>query len=167
MKILASQLRAARALLDKSQEDVAGWVNLDQQEISRWEGAKYKLLSSDGVELQKAFEKKGIEFLPASETMGAGVRWRKPGTEDKFRRAQFRAARAMANLSMRDIEDTYRVNRNFVTKLENGKIKALNLETIRSLEAAFRQENIELTPEADAWGAGVRWRVPDGTVSLD
>ena len=67
----------------------------------------------------------------------------------------------MANLSMRDIDDTHGINRNFVTKLESGKIKALNLETIRSLEAAFRQENIELTREADAWGAGVRWTVPD------
>lgn len=161
MKILASQFRAARALLGKDQEAVATWVELDRREISRWEAAKYKLFSSDAEDLQRAFEKNGIEFLSATEAEGAGVRWRKPGQKDRFRGAQFRAARAMANQSMRDLQEMSGVNRNFVTRLETGLIGGLNLETLRKLEQAYASLNIELTPEGESWGAGVRWMVPD------
>ncbi|TBD43402.1 transcriptional regulator [Rhizobium leguminosarum bv. viciae] len=161
MRILASQFRAARALLGKDQEDVAAWVGLDRREVSRWEAAKYKLFSSDAENLQKAFEKNGIEFLPATGAQGAGVRWLKPGQKDRFRGAQFRAARAMANLSMRDLQTTSGVNRNFVTRLETGQIGGLNLETLKKLEQGFARLNIELTAETETGGAGVRWTVPD------
>lgn len=161
MEILASQFRGARALLGKDQEDVAAWVGLDRREISRWEAAKYKLFSSDAEDLQKAFEKNGIEFLSATGTLGAGVRWRKPGQKDRFRGAQFRAARAMANQSMRDLQEISGVNRNFVTRLETGQIGGLNLETLKKLEQAFARLHIELTPEGESWGAGVRWTIPD------
>ncbi|MBB3648596.1 ribosome-binding protein aMBF1 (putative translation factor) [Rhizobium sp. BK619] len=161
MKILASQFRAARALLGEDQEVVAAWVELDRREISRWEAARYKLFSSDAEDLQKAFEKNGIEFLSATGAQGAGVRWLKPGQKDRFRGAQFRAARAMANLSMRDLQAKSGVNRNFVTRLETGQIGGLNLETLKKLEQAFTRLNIELTPETENWGAGVRWTVPE------
>ncbi|MGO6924916.1 helix-turn-helix domain-containing protein [Rhizobium ruizarguesonis] len=161
MRILASQFRAARALLGKDQEDVAAWVGLDRREVSRWEAAKYKLFSSDAEDLQKAFEKNGIELLPATGTQGAGVRWLKPGQKDRYRGAQFRAARAMANLSMRDIQEISGVNRNFVTRLETGQIGALNLETLKRLENAFADLGIEFIPESDGIGAGVRWKVTD------
>ncbi|MBY5704134.1 helix-turn-helix transcriptional regulator [Rhizobium leguminosarum] len=161
MEILASQFRAARALLGKDQEVVAAWLGLDRREVSRWEAAKYKLFSSDAEDLQKAFEKNGIEFLSATGAHGAGVRWRKPGQKDRFRGAQFRAARAMANLAMRDLEAMFNVNRNFITRLETGLIGGLNLETLKRLEQAFTRLNIELTPESESWGAGVRWTVPD------
>ncbi|MGR9156271.1 helix-turn-helix domain-containing protein [Rhizobium leguminosarum] len=136
-------------------------MGLDRRELSRWEAAKYKLFSSDAEDLQKAFEKNGIEFLPATGAQGAGVRWLKPGQKDRFRGAQFRAARALANLSMRDLQETSGVNRNFVTRLETGLIGALNLETVKKLEQAFARLNIELTSESENWGAGVRWTVPD------
>lgn len=161
MEILASQFRAARALLGKEQEVVAAWAELDRREVGGWETARYKLFSSAAESLRKAYEENGIEFLSPSDTQGAGVRWRKPGREDRHRGAQFRAARAMANVSMREIDEVSGINRNFITRLERGKLGALNLETVRTLEAAFRQKNIELTPEGRTWGSGVRWTVPD------
>ncbi|WP_264398788.1 helix-turn-helix domain-containing protein [Rhizobium acaciae] len=136
-------------------------MGLDRREVSRWEAAKYKLFSSDAEDLQKAFEKNGIAFLPAAGTQGAGVRWLRPGQKDRFRGAQFRAARAMANQSMRDLQEISGVNRNFVTRLETGQIGGLNLETLKKLEQAFARLNIELTVESESWGAGVRWTVPD------
>ncbi|MBA8833795.1 MULTISPECIES: helix-turn-helix domain-containing protein [Rhizobium] len=136
-------------------------MGLDRREVSRWEAAKYKLFSSDAEDLQKAFEKNGIEFLPATATQGAGVRWLKPGQKDRFRGAQFRAARAMANLSMRELQATSGVNRNFVTRLETGQIGGLNMVTLKKLEQAFARLNIELTVETENWGAGVRWTVQD------
>ena len=140
---------------------MAAWVGLDRREVSRWEAAKYKLFSSDAEDLQKAFEKNGIEFLSATGGLGAGVRWRNPGQKDRFRGAQFRAARAMANLSMREIQTMSDVNRNFITRLETGLVVGLNLETVKKLEQALARLNIELTPESESWGAGVRWTVHD------
>ncbi|MGV8939156.1 MAG: transcriptional regulator [Allorhizobium sp.] len=161
MKLLASQFRAARALLELDQEAVAAWIKLDQQEISRWERAKYKLLSSDGVNLRNAFQANGIEFLPISGSVGAGVRFSKPGPDDYTRRSQFRAARAMANLSMRDVEQLSGLNRNFIFRLEAGKIGGLNLDKARRLEEAFSQLNVRLTEGCEKWGVGVCWSVPD------
>lgn len=161
MKIFASQLRAARALLDVDQVVVSGWADLDRRELSGWEHAKYKLRSSDAEKLQKTFEERNIEFLSASEGKGAGVRWREPGREDRHRGAQFRAARAMANLSMRDLEHLSGVNRNFIWRLERGKVGPLNVEFIGKLEASFRKKNIDLVPEDGRSGAGVRWLVDE------
>lgn len=159
MKTFASQLRAARALLDVDQEVVAAWVGLDRREVSGWERAKYKLLSSDGENLRKEFEAREIEFVAASDVHGAGVRWRKPGHQDRHRGAQFRAARALADLSMREIEDACGINRNFLTRLESAKLGALNLGYIRTLEAFFKKRNVELIPEDLTSGAGARWTV--------
>jgi len=157
MEILASQFRAARALLGAEQETVAEWAQLDRQKIGGLETARFRLYSSAAERLQRTYEKNDVEFIPPSETQGAGVRWRKPGREDKFRGAQFRAARAMANMSIRDIQEVGGVNRNFIARLEGGKFGAVNLESIRKLEAVLREKNVVLTPEGETWGAGVSW----------
>lgn len=161
MKVLASQFRAARALLALDQEAVAAWIQLDQQEISRWEGAKYKLLSADGVNLRNAFKANGIEFVSIGDSAGAGVRFAKPQAEDHTKRSQFRAARALANLSMRDAERVSGLNRNFIFRLEAGKIGGINLEKIGTLERAFKRLNIQLIEQTEKWGVGVRWSVSD------
>ncbi|NKL02985.1 transcriptional regulator [Rhizobium leguminosarum bv. viciae] len=161
MKVLASQFRAARALLELDQEAVAAWIKLDQQEISRWEGAKYKLLSVDGVNLRNAFKANGIEFIAGSDDEGAGVRFSKPGAEDHTKRSQFRAARALANLTIRNLEQVSGVNRNFIFRLEAGKIGGINLDKIRKLEEAFLRLNVRLTERGEKWGVGARWSVPD------
>jgi len=67
----------------------------------------------------------------------------------------------MANLSMRDLQTKFGVNRNFVNRLETGLIGGLNLKTLKKLEQAFARLNIELTTESESWGAGVRWTVQD------
>jgi len=159
MKVLASQFRAARALLELDQEAVAAWIKLDQQEISRWEGAKYKLLSADGINLRNAFKSNGIEFIAKSDEAGAGVRLSKPGPEDYTKRSQFRAARALANLTIRDLEQASGINRNFIFRLEAGKIGGINLDKIRKLEEAFIRLNIRLIENGEKWGAGARWSV--------
>ncbi|WP_245497554.1 transcriptional regulator [Rhizobium ruizarguesonis] len=132
-------------------------MGLDRREVSRWEAAKYKLLSPEAVALQKVFEKNGVDFVNPDVERGPGVRWRRPGREDRLRSAQFRAARAMADLSIRELESFCGVNRNFVTRLETGQIGGLNLVTVGKLESAFARLGIELTPETEAYGLGVRW----------
>ncbi|MBY3495351.1 helix-turn-helix domain-containing protein [Rhizobium laguerreae] len=157
METFAALLRAARALTGETQETVGKWVDLDPQDISRWETSRYKLLSASGVALQKAFERKGIEFLSESHGLGRGVRWREPGREDVYGGALFRAARAMAGSSMRDVENRCGVSRSFLTRLEQGRITSLNLEKHRVLVMTYSAMGILLTAEGPTWGAGVRW----------
>lgn len=157
MEILASQLRAARALLDEDQEAVASWAELERQEVSGYERGKYKLFSSDAQKLTDAFRKRGLDFFQAADGQEAGVRWRKPGHADRYRSGQFRAARALANLSMRELQELSGVNRNFVFRLERGTLGALNLAFEKKLENFFRAKNVELVPEDINGGVGVKW----------
>lgn len=164
MQTFGTLLRGARALLGENQEEVGRWVGLDPQEVSRWERGGYKLLSASGISLQKSFEKRGVEFLTSDDRVGSGLRWKQPGTLDPFRASQFRAARAMAGLSMRDIEAKGGVSRSFISRLESGQILALNVEMEQALSKALCDFHVALVPEGEDFGAGVRWTVPDDFV---
>lgn len=158
MQVFASQLRASRALLAKEQEAVALWVGLDRREVGGWEAGKYKLMSKVAFELRKAFEREGIDFLDAADGLGAGVRLRRPDTDDPHRSAQYRAARALANLSQAGVAKVAGVNRNFVARLELGEITGVNLATLEKLDQAYANLNILLLAETSTSGLGVRWR---------
>ena len=77
--ITSDQIRAARALLRWSGKDLAEKTGLGFSTLMRLEvldgvpSAQAKTLEN----IQKAFEKAGVEFIGAPEE-GAGVRWR-PG----------------------------------------------------------------------------------------
>jgi len=158
MHIFASQLRASRALLAKEQEVVAGWVGLDRREVGGWEAAKYKLMSKDAVALRKAYQREGVDFIDASEGLGAGVRLRVPALNDPHRSAQYRAARALANLSQAGVAKVAGVNRNFVARLELGEVVGVNLATLAKLDQAYSKLDILMVSETLMSGVGVRWR---------
>jgi transcriptional regulator with XRE-family HTH domain len=157
MEEFAALLRAARALTGMSQKGVGEWIGLEPQEVSRWENSRYKLLSASGIGLQKAFERKGIEFLAASDELGAGVRWREPGRDGPYSGAQFRAARVMTNNSMRDIECSSGLSRSFLTRLEQNQLVSLNLDKRDVLVARLSVLGVVLTGDGPNWGAGVRF----------
>lgn len=74
--ILVQQIRAARALLDWSQSELAKAASLGVATIRRME-AKEGLVrgSADSVwKIQKALETAGITFVPADDKGGPGVR---------------------------------------------------------------------------------------------
>ena len=75
--ITSAQIRAARAMLDWSREQLSAGSGVGISALMRLE-------SSDGVpsgniktfeSVQRAFEKAGIEFIGTPQS-GAGVRWR-------------------------------------------------------------------------------------------
>ena len=75
--ITSAQIRAARALLDWSREQLSNHSGVGISALMRLE-------SSEGVPsgniktfeaVQKAFEKAGIEFIGTPES-GSGVRWK-------------------------------------------------------------------------------------------
>ena len=158
MQTFASLLRASRALLGRDQEVVASWVGLDRREVGAWEAGKYKLMSRAGIDLRKAMERNGIEFIDPTADHGAGVRCRNPSKSDPLRSAQYRAARAMVNLSQRAMADYSGVNRNFIARLEANEMTGVNLEALRALDEAYVRLNVEMVVETLSTGFGVQWR---------
>lgn len=75
--ITSAQIRAARAMLDWSREDLSKQAGVGISALMRLESAENipsgNIKTFDAV--QKAFEKVGIEFIGTPEN-GAGVRWR-------------------------------------------------------------------------------------------
>jgi ribosome-binding protein aMBF1 (putative translation factor) len=79
--LIAAQIRAARALLDWSQKDLAGKSKLSTPTIKRMEGAMGPERSTEAnVEaVRRALEGAGIIFLDAKQSKdgGPGVRIKK------------------------------------------------------------------------------------------
>ena len=73
----ARQIRAARALLGWSQQDLADHATLSLNAVVRLETGKADTRLSTLTAIQKALVNAGIEFLPAS-AKGEGVRLRDP-----------------------------------------------------------------------------------------
>jgi predicted transcriptional regulator len=75
--ITPRQIRAARALLDWSQQQLADKAIVSLNALARLEAGKVDPRVSTVMAIQKALAKAGIEFLP-SDAKGEGVRLRSP-----------------------------------------------------------------------------------------
>ena len=75
--ITSAQMRAARAMLDWSREQLSKEAGVGISALMRLESAEG--VPSGNIKtfesVQRAFEKAGIEFIGSPEN-GAGVRWR-------------------------------------------------------------------------------------------
>jgi predicted transcriptional regulator len=71
------QIRAARALLGWSQQQLSDKAIVSLNAVTRLEAGKVDSRVSTVVAIQKALTKAGIEFLP-SDAKGEGVRLRSP-----------------------------------------------------------------------------------------
>lgn len=71
----AAQMRAARALISWSQDQLAGASGIAVATIKRMESLGPGRSSADNVEaVRKALESGGVELIPAGEGRGEGVR---------------------------------------------------------------------------------------------
>ena len=75
--ITPRQIRAARALLGWSQQQLADKAIVSLNAVTRMEKGKVDSRLSTLTAIEKALTKAGVEFLPASER-GEGVRLRSP-----------------------------------------------------------------------------------------
>jgi len=75
--ITPRQIRAARALLGWSQQELADKAIVSLNAVTRLEKAKVDSRVSTLTAIQKALAKAGIEFLSA-DVKGEGVRFRSP-----------------------------------------------------------------------------------------
>ena len=81
--IVPSQIRAARALLGLSQWQLADLAVVGAATVKRIEASNEIRGSAETFwKIQTALEEAGIEFIPADETKGPGVRL-KHRTKDK------------------------------------------------------------------------------------
>jgi transcriptional regulator with XRE-family HTH domain len=83
--IMASQIRAARALLGLSQRELAVLAAIGLATVKRIEAAPDIRGAADTFwKIQTALEKAGVEFIPTEEEKGPGVRLRNvPRTQQK------------------------------------------------------------------------------------
>lgn len=74
--LLKQQIKAARALLDWSQTDLANAASVGIATITRMEVGEGLVggTASSVWKIQKALESAGIDFISADETGGPGVR---------------------------------------------------------------------------------------------
>jgi predicted transcriptional regulator len=71
----AAQLRAARGLLSLSQTDLAKSASVHVATIRRLEGAAEIRGAAETLwKIESALEEAGVEFIPANDTKGPGVR---------------------------------------------------------------------------------------------
>jgi transcriptional regulator with XRE-family HTH domain len=81
--IVPSQIRAARALLGLSQGQLADLAAVGAATVKRIEAsAEIRGSAETFWKIQTALEEAGVEFIPADETKGPGVRL-KHRTRDK------------------------------------------------------------------------------------
>lgn len=76
--ISARQIRAARALLGWSQQDLADHAIVSVNALRRLEGEQVDPRMSTVAAVKSALENAGIDFLPADGRQGEGVRLRLP-----------------------------------------------------------------------------------------
>ena len=76
-KITPAQCRAARGLLDWTQEQLAEQADLSRSTVRDFEGGKHGLQRASAAQVVRVFEAAGLVLIEADE-MGPGVRIRSP-----------------------------------------------------------------------------------------
>jgi transcriptional regulator with XRE-family HTH domain len=90
--IEAAQIRAARALLDVSQAQLSKLALVSATTIKRLEAAPEIRGAAETLwKIQIALESAGVEFIPADETKGPGVRLKHRTLEKRSKKARARA----------------------------------------------------------------------------
>ena len=81
MKVMPAQIRAARALLDISQQELADLSKVGLRTIVQFERGSTSISASIIQALVLSLEATGIEFIPENGG-GAGLRFRKPAASE-------------------------------------------------------------------------------------
>lgn len=87
--ITSAQCRAARALLDITQRELAEAAGLGESTVRDFEADRRTPYADSLALMRSAFEKSGVEFMGEGETSdkgGPGVRLRATTTKSKGRR---------------------------------------------------------------------------------
>ena len=152
MNISAAQCRAARALLDWSQDDLATNAQVARATVADFERNLRSPMRQNLLSMTSAFEAAGVAFIGDDEA-GAGVRFRKveleysrtvkplDGGENIGMPVQYRGVRYVAVIPRELIDDLDRAHfRTFEERAEAvGRHQALYLVAIENLLSAGRE----------------------------
>ena len=105
MTLTSGQCRAARALLDWTQDDLAERAEVSRSTVRGFEGGQHELQRSTGAAIRRALEEAGIVILERDGTGGEGVRLRcgrpQPRPESRAGRSASASSGALAKASRR------------------------------------------------------------------
>ncbi len=76
------QCRAARGLIDLTQRELALRAGLTHPLVANFERRKRTPRLENLLRIREALEEAGVEFIPADETGGPGVRLKSPPTKN-------------------------------------------------------------------------------------
>ncbi len=170
-------LRVARALTAFSQQDAADLAGVTRRYISTAETSES--MFNLNLVLVDFYVAQGIEFLGEAtigrEVVGAGARWRAPGSPDTSAKDRslyrvehlgisFRAARALVNKTQNLIAEEAGLPVATVKALERGDHWAAASE---AMQEYYERNHVEFLGWSDAatkrfYGVGVRWTEFDG-----
>ena len=161
MSISAAQCRAARALLNLSQSDVAEAAHISAPTVGAFERHGKVPAYNNLQAIRTALEAAGILFIPENDG-GAGVRLRDSQHGETLGETELspdlcRAARNLLDLSQLDLAEAAGVGRSTVADSERGARRPTpaNLTFLRdALEAA----GVIFIGADEAAGPGVRLR---------
>jgi DNA-binding XRE family transcriptional regulator len=74
MSLTSEQCRAARALLDWTQDDLAAHAEVSRSTVRGFEGGQHGLQRATATAIRRALEAGGVIFLDSSADCGPGVR---------------------------------------------------------------------------------------------
>ena len=74
MPLTPEQCRAARALLDWTQDDLAAHAEVSRSTVRGFEGGQHGLQRATAAAIRRALEIAGVIFLEANADCGPGVR---------------------------------------------------------------------------------------------
>jgi transcriptional regulator with XRE-family HTH domain len=74
--------RAARAMLNLTQQELAKEAGLERRVVARLESTQENVKIEQSVHLKKTYERLGIEFTLGTDSFGPGLRWKRPPRGD-------------------------------------------------------------------------------------
>jgi transcriptional regulator with XRE-family HTH domain len=78
MPLTPAQCRAARALLDWTQDELAARAGVGRSTVRGFEGGQHMLQRATSAAIRQALEAAGVTFLEAEADAGPGVRLTRP-----------------------------------------------------------------------------------------
>ena len=155
MVVSSRSLRAARALLGRTQEQVAVTSGVSRPTLIRLEGGNY-LRHTDSERIVRVYyEKYGLRFLDDDAGKVAGVRWCEPGTDDEHRRTQLHAARVLIGLKQLELAQAVGIGRTALTKFENGITVQPVIALKKAIREALEAQGVDFLPDTKDEGFGV------------
>ncbi|MFT2215655.1 helix-turn-helix domain-containing protein [Rhizobium giardinii] len=109
------------------------------------------------AKVRAALEEKGVEFLDATEETGEGVRYL--NTEERGWTEMVRHARALLDVSLDQMAELSMVGRYTISRVERGGLVRPPEDAIRRLRDAFAAKHVLITPDSEASGASVRFKM--------